>query len=229
MNAARPTTAATPDGADGSPRLPRIAGYPLPAAHALPAARAPWRLERERCALLVHDMQRYFVAAFEEGEAPIADTIANTARLLDAARAAGLPVFYTAQSGGQPRSERGLQADLWGPGMRPDPEHRDIVSALAPQPGDTVLEKHRYSAFQRSDLETRLRTLGRDQLLVTGVYAHIGCLATAVDAFQRDIEPFPVIDAQADFSRDKHEAAMQWIGACCGVPMATDAVLEVLR
>ena len=38
---------------------------------------------------------------------------------------------------------------------------------------------------------------GRDQLLVTGVYAHIGCTATVVEAFQRDIEAFSAADAVA--------------------------------
>lgn len=206
-------------------RLPSIPAYDLPQPHELPAARAPWRFEPSRAALLVHDMQAYFLAAYPAGAEPLATATANIARLLAAARAAGMPVFYTAQHGDQDRRDRGLQAELWGPGMRAVPEHEAIVDALAPQPGDQVLTKHRYSAFQRSNLEQLMRVRGRDQLVITGVYAHIGCLATAVEAFQRDIEPFFVADALADFSRDKHEMALQWVAATCGAVTTTARLL----
>jgi len=205
--------------------LPRIADYPLPRADELPAPRGPWRFEPGRAALLVHDMQGYFLAAFAEGGQPLAGATAHIERLIGFARAQGMPVVYTAQHGNQDRRDRGLQADLWGPGMRTLPEHEQIVPPLAPRPGDHVLTKHRYSAFQRSNLETLLRARGRDQLVVTGVYAHIGCMLTAAEAFQRDIEPFFVADALADFSREKHDLAVQWVAATCGVPLTTEQLL----
>jgi bifunctional isochorismate lyase/aryl carrier protein len=89
-----------------------------------------------------------------------------------------------------------------------------------------VLTKHRYSAFQRSNLETLMRARGRDQLVICGVYAHIGCMATAVEAFQRDIEAFFVADALADYSREKHDMALQWVAATCGVPLMTAQVTQ---
>lgn len=206
-------------------RLPSIPAYALPRADELPTSRAPWRLDPARTALLVHDMQDYFLAAFPPHTEPLQGAVANIARLLAWARDAGVPVFYTAQHGNQDRRDRGLQAELWGPGMRALPEHEQIVDALAPQPGDQVLTKHRYSAFQRSNLETLMRVRGRDQLLISGVYAHIGCLCTAAEAFQRDIEPFFVADALADFSRGKHDMALQWVAATCGVVLDTQRVL----
>ena len=96
-----------------------------------------------------------------------------------------------------------------------------VVERLRPQPGDIVLTKHRYSAFQRSNLEPLLRARKRDQLIVCGVFAHIGCLMTVGDAFQRDIEPFLVADAVADFSREMHDFAVRYVADCCGVPMTT--------
>jgi len=210
------------------PGLPTIPPYDLPRAEELPKPRAPWTLERERAALLIHDMQNYFLRVFTPDAAPIAPAIANIAALAQAARAAGVPVFYTAQEGEQDRRDRGLQADLWGPGMSWSPEHQPIVAALAPQKGDFVLVKHRYSAFQRSNLETLMRARGRDQIIVCGVYAHIGCTLTAADAFMRDIEPFMVADALADFSRAKHDLALAYVADVCGVPLTTAQILEVL-
>ncbi|MGE6334564.1 isochorismatase family protein, partial [Stenotrophomonas sp. NPDC077659] len=112
--------------------LPRIAPYPLPTAAELPTPRGPWRPQRDRIALLVHDMQRYFLAAFDDAAEPLQPAVANIARLLAHCRAHGIPVFYTAQHGDQDRRDRGLQADLWGPGMRRGEEHEAIIEALAP-------------------------------------------------------------------------------------------------
>lgn len=208
--------------------LPKIQSYPLPTHAELPTPRGAWQPRSERLALLVHDMQRYFLAAFAPDAAPLAPAVANIARLLTHCRARGIPVFYTAQRGNQDRRDRGLQADLWGPGMSATDEHEAILEALAPAPGDHVLVKHRYSAFQRSNLETMMRARGRDQLLVTGVYAHIGCTATVAEGFQRDIESFIAADAVADFSRADHDLALHWIARTCGVPMTTDHLLETL-
>ncbi|WP_347303308.1 isochorismatase family protein [Croceibacterium sp. TMG7-5b_MA50] len=206
-------------------RLPGIAPYPMPAEW--PPSRADWVPERGRAALLVHDMQHYFVDAFA-GD-PVAELTRNIAALLAAARSGGVPVFFTAQHGDQLRADRGLQADLWGPGMRHVAEHQPIVPALAPQEGDIVLVKHRYSAFQRSNLEVLMRARGRDQLIVCGIYAHIGCLFTAAEAFQLDIQPFMAGDALGDFSREWHDRALAHAADACARVMATAELVEALR
>lgn len=209
-------------------RLPSIAGYALPAEAELPASRPDWVLRADRAALLVHDMQAYFVDAFAPGAAPIEPAIAHISALLEAARANGVPVFYTAQNGDQERRDRGLQADLWGPGMRHVPEHQPIIAPLAPAEGDIVLVKHRYSAFQRSNLERLMRARGRDQLIICGIYAHIGCALTAAEAFQLDIEPFMAADALADFSRSWHDAALAQAADCFAVVHSTRQIIEAL-
>ncbi len=209
-------------------RLPSIPVYDLPTEAELPASRADWQLDPTRAALLVHDMQQYFVDAFVPDSAPIAPATTAIAQLIAAARAAGIPVFYTAQNGDQDRRDRGLQADLWGPGMRHIAQHQPIIDPLAPAEGDFVLTKHRYSAFQRSNLETLMQARKRDQLIICGVYAHIGCMLTAGEAFQRDMEPFFVADALADFSRDWHDAALTQVADCIGVVLSTRQTIAAL-
>ncbi|THU02009.1 isochorismatase family protein [Lampropedia puyangensis] len=209
--------------------LPSVSSYALPSAADLPAARAPWQLELHRAALLVHDMQEYFLRPFPANASPIAPVKAHIAQLVHFCRKHGVPVFYTAQQGDQLLHDRGLQAALWGPGMRAQPEHEAIAAEIAPHAEDTVLIKHRYSAFQRSPLEELLKARGRNQLLICGVYAHIGCQLTAAEAFQRDIEPFMVADALADFSYAHHIQALQWAAVTCAPAILTDQILTTER
>jgi bifunctional isochorismate lyase/aryl carrier protein len=209
--------------------LPKIQPYALPTASEIPVARAKWDFEPGRAALLIHDMQNYFINAFEEGTSPISPVISNIALLRSACRKAGIPVYYTAQNGNQDRRDRGLQADLWGPGMTAAPEHQHITPALEPAEDDTVLVKHRYSAFQLSNLEHLMRVRGRDQILIAGIYAHIGCLLTAAEAFQRDIHPFLVADAVADFSRDNHDMALSYLAKTTGIPLVLSALLPKIE
>lgn len=206
--------------------LPAIAPYILPTAAELPPARVTWSVDRRRAALLVHDMQQYFLAAYDREAEPIRTVMAHIDTIRSAADAAGIPVFYTAQPVRQDPVERGLQRDFWGPGMQLDPDHNAIVDVLAPRPHHTVLTKWRYSAFQRSDFADRLASAGRDQLIVTGVFAHIGCLATTFEAFTRDIEPFYVADAVADFSRARHDMAVAIAAGCCARVLTTDDVVR---
>jgi bifunctional isochorismate lyase/aryl carrier protein len=212
--------------------LPRIEPYPLPGAGDVPAGRVDWRPDPGRAALLVHDMQRYFLAAYPEGADPLAGLTRNVAALVAACRERGVPVFYTAQPGRQDPCDRGLLTEFWGAGIGAvidaDPRAEEIVDEVAPAPSDVRLTKWRYSAFQRSTLAEQLADLGRDQLVVTGIYAHIGCQATAVEAFMRDVQPFLVADGVADFSRRHHEQALEYVAQRCGVVTTTGAVLEAL-
>ncbi|QNP67690.1 isochorismatase family protein [Streptomyces genisteinicus] len=210
--------------------LPEIRPYALPEAGELPAGRVRWRPDPARAALLVHDMQRYFLAPY--AGAPVPEVTANIGRLLRLARERDVPVFYTAQPGRQDPADRGLLTEFWGDGIGrvidADPGAADVVGDLAPEAGDTVLVKWRYSAFQRSTFAEQLAALGRDQLLITGVYAHIGCQATAVEAFMRDVQPFLVADAVADFSRDRHDQACEYVAQRCGVVTTTADALTAL-
>ena len=194
--------------------------------------RVNWRVDPARAALLVHDMQRYFVRAFEleRNGQPLPDAqiniaIANIRRLLDAAHAANIPVYYTAQPPRQNPADRRLLTDFWGDGLQDD-ENARILDELAPIEADTVLTKWRYSAFVRSPLEEQLKDLGRDQLIIGGIYAHIGCLTTALEAFMRDIQPFMVADALADFTEKEHRMACEYASGRCARVLNTAEALE---
>ncbi|MEU5655256.1 isochorismatase family protein [Streptomyces sp. NPDC047737] len=206
--------------------LPAIAPYALPTDAELPANRVDWTVDPARAVLLLHDLQNHFLGAFPPGEQPLTGMLDNTARIIERARALGVPVVYSVQRGGQTPEERGLQLDFWGPGAADDPEALAIPPGVAPADGDTVLTKWKYSAFVRTELESLLRESGRDQLVITGVYAHIGVLMSACDAWMRDIQAFLVADAVADFSREDHDMALRWAAGRCAVVTTTDTLLK---
>ncbi|KAB8143115.1 isochorismatase family protein [Chloroflexia bacterium SDU3-3] len=208
--------------------LPAIAPYPMPSAAELPPNRVAWAADPSRAALLIHDMQNHFLNAFRRDEQPVPQLLANIARLREACAAQGVPVFFSAQPGGQSLAQRGLLQDFWGGGIAAGEQPQRIVDELHPRPGETHLTKWRYSAFQRTDLLAQLRAQGRDQLIICGIYAHIGCLMTACEAFMSDIQPFFVADAVADFTPEDHQMAIAYAARRCAVVATTDAVLATL-
>jgi bifunctional isochorismate lyase/aryl carrier protein len=211
--------------------LPRIAPYRVPAVQEFPDNRAHWPLDPSRALLLVHDMQRYFVDAFvdpQDPSGPIGAAVANIRTLLGVARRIDLPVVFSAQPPRQATSDRGLLGDFWGPGLQ-DAEQARIVDALAPADGERVITKWRYTAFLRTPLADLMRASCRDQLIVVGVYAHLGCLLTAADAFMHDIEPFLVGDAVADFSEADHRSALTYAAGRCARVISTATASAELR
>jgi trans-2,3-dihydro-3-hydroxyanthranilic acid synthase len=203
--------------------IPSIRAYPMPKQGNLPANKATWVIDPERAVLLVHDMQRYFLKPFS---APLRnELISNVASLCSRSRNGGVPVAFSAQPGGMTREERGLLNDFWGPGMKVDPEDRKIIDELEPSGSDWMSPKWRYSAFFQSGLLERMRAAGRDQLVICGVYAHIGVLCTALESFTNDIQTFLVADAVADFSEQEHQLALTYASQRCAVLCITRETL----
>lgn len=209
--------------------LPAILPYPMPAESDLPANKVSWTPDPKRAVLLVHDLQQYFVDAFTASASPVTELIANIRTLLSVCRELGIPVVYSAQPGGQTPKERGLLQDFWGPGIAGGPYQKQIIAELAPREQDIMLTKWRYSAFQRTELAEIMQSRGRDQLMVCGIYAHIGCLLTSCEAFMQDIQPFFIADAVADFSAEKHRMALVYAAERCAVTLTAGRLIEGLK
>ncbi|CAM2780499.1 isochorismatase family protein [Paenibacillus taichungensis] len=209
--------------------LPKIQPYAMPVESELPVNKVTWTPDTKRSVLLIHDMQQYFMNAFTAGQSPVVELIDHISQLRSKCHELGIPVVYSAQPGGQTPEQRGLQLDFWGAGIDGGPVQKEIIDALAPAPQDTFMTKWRYSAFQKTDLFELMQRDGRDQLIVCGIYAHIGCLMTSCEAFMRDIQAFLVADAVADFSAEKHRMALTYAAERCAVTLTTGRLLESLN
>lgn len=213
--------------------IPKIAPYSLADAAQLPANKisanqVSWPIDPRRALLLIHDMQAYFVDFYQRDAEPMASLLRNIQTLKAACKAAGIPVVYTAQPGNQKKEERALLTDFWGPGLAANPALTNIVEELAPAADDIQYTKWRYSAFKRTPLREFMREQKRDQLIISGVYAHIGILSTALEAFMEDIEVTVVADAVADFSLADQQMALNYIAQRCGYIDSLHKLLQQL-
>jgi nicotinamidase-related amidase len=66
------------------------------------------------------------------------------------------------------------------------PEGMEVIPELAPQPGDYVIKKHRWSTFFQTHLELSLRTAGIDTVMIAGGATEVGVASTAYSARDRD-------------------------------------------
>jgi nicotinamidase-related amidase len=135
--------------------------------------------------------------AFQGGAKPVAElhktypstlgeyayaAIEPTKRLFAAARAAGLPVFYTTQDI-RPESRPGRVIATRRQDAIPDPSLYAIKSEFKPQPGDVVIAKQRANAFYGTPLMAHFTQLGVRTIVICGESTS-GCVrASAVDAF----------------------------------------------
>ncbi|MFD2211791.1 isochorismatase family protein [Virgibacillus halophilus] len=209
--------------------IPTIQAYTMPKESDFPANKVSWQIDPDRAVLLIHDMQHYFLNFYDKEQSPITELIHHTEMLKRQCKTQRIPVVYTAQPGDQNPGDRALLTDFWGEGLSDDPAQTGITDALAPELDDLILTKWRYSAFKKTDFLHILQEQGRDQLIICGIYAHIGCLITAAEAFMYDIKPFLVGDAVADFSPDDHRMAMEYAAKRCAFTISTEEVIQALQ
>jgi len=137
---------------------------------------------------------------------PMADVIANSARLAEAFRAKGLPVVLVNVDGTAPgRTERNKSG-----GARTLPtEATAIVPELHQQPSDITVTKRTLGAFLSTDLDEKLKAAGVTQIVLTGVSTTSGVESTARSAYELGYHVAFVTDAMTDTSAAAHDASIE--------------------
>ena len=160
----------------------------------------------QRSALLVVDVCRAYLEPSSPLYAGVEDARDSVARLVHAARAAGVPVVWT-RVRYDPASPLVFHRKVPSLSLFAT-ELGDFPAEVAPAPGEQVVVKDHASAFFGTTLADDLRTAGVDTVVVTG-FSTSGCVrATAVDALQHDFVPLVVREACGDRDPRPHEAAL---------------------
>ncbi len=167
------------------------------------------RLKATASALLVIDMQHFFLdpasPTFTCGGVAILPMVK---RLALSFRRAGRPVIFTRHVHHPADLDSGIMGWWWqGKCIEGSPES-GIHPDLAPMPGEKVVSKHRYSAFYNTDLETVLRCLKVEDLVISGIMTNLCCESTARDAYYRDYRVFFPADGTGSISEEMHLASL---------------------
>jgi len=191
-------------------------------------------------ALVVVDMQNYFLQPGAPAEVPMArEIVANINRLARGVRAAGGRVVWI-----QTSSREGLQSwpnhhqHMLTPERRSarlkhlddDSELFKLWPALEAPAGDLRVVKAKYSALipSSSNLEVVLREYRLDTVLITGTATNVCCESTARDAMLLDFKVVMVSDGNATWTDQEHTASLNTFMTFFGDVLTTDETLARL-
>jgi gluconolactonase len=179
-------------------------------------------IDRSRTALIIQDMQNDVIGeggAFADSGAPQhaaeQNVVENCRRLADACRKAGIPVihvWYVVEDGAKGlklnaplfegvQSTGALVKGSWG---------AEPVSGLERQDGDFLVEKMRMSGWQDTILESLLRGLDRDQVIVTGAWTNMSIEHTARTGADKGYFMFVPEDCCSTMNADWHNASINY-------------------
>ena len=162
---------------------------------------------------------------------PTATIVANTARLLAAARQAGAqPVLV--HVGGSPdgadRLHPTADQQMRATGPLP-PDWSELMPELDRQPGDIVILKRQWGAFYGTDLDLQLRRRALTAIVLCGIATEFGVESTARDAYERGYELVFAVDAMTGIHAESHANAIERIFPRMGRVRSTEQIVAALR
>ncbi len=193
-----------------------------------------------RPALLVVDMQNDFVRKGAPLEVPDArGTIGNISRLAVRFREMGAPVVYTRFLARQhedllwlwsPQCQTEVKC-CWRGHMRGyedvagEFECTEVIAELAPEPGETIIDKYGYGSFHATQLDAVLKSMGVGSIVLTGTVTQICVEETGREAFHHGYRTTMVSDGVSSFAPDLQAATLKNFAMKFGWVASTDELL----
>lgn len=198
-------------------------------------------MEMKNAALLIIDMQH--ASLDEQGSLiKLTGAPANWAegivtpikQLKKAFRAANRPVIYNVMALKKDYSDVGILGKVFPPLFQlghciDDTWDYEIIDALKPVEGDIVIKKNRWSGFFNTTLDTQLRCMGIETLVVVGVATDVCVSATVRDAFYRDYQCIVPLETTASFSEDEYNRGIKTMSFGAAKIVHLEEVLNSFR
>lgn len=184
-------------------------------------------LKRGRAALLVLDMQDYFLEPASHAFIPSAPAIVPGIRAMIAGFGrSGRPVCFTRHLNAA--GDAGRMGIWWRELLTEDNPLSSISRRLDVGRG-TILNKNQYDAFHETSLEAFLKERSVTQLVICGVMTHLCCETTARSAFVRGFEVFFAVDGTATYREAYHRASLLNLSHGFALPVLVREVLKAVR
>ena len=191
-----------------------------------------FEIDPARSALLVIDMQNSFVEESAIFEVPKGrEIIPNINRIIDKARAVGVPVIWTQSDHSRPVGGLILKRhpvvaeskELW----LGDYSQEIFADMVQPSDDDHRVVKHKFDAFHETDMKAILRNIDVDTVTIIGVATEVCCESTARSAFFNDYKVVFLSDATAAFQPEMQESTCARIEHMFGRVVATEELLHI--
>lgn len=190
-------------------------------------ARRPFRIDPEDAALIVLDMQRYFLDPESHAFIPSAEAIVpGILQLVQMFQELELPVLFTRHT--NTPQNAGPMEKWWHYTIKREDPMSELIPVFAELEPD-ILEKEQYDAFYNTDLEEWLREQDIKQLIIGGVMTHLCCETTARSAFIRGFEVFFLIDGTATYTIDFHKSSLLTLSHGFAHPVRVKEVADRLQ
>ncbi len=179
----------------------------------------------QNSALLVVDMQRFFLELPSHAFIPSAPRIIpNIQLLMDFFRRRELPIILTKYALNK-NEKNNPMSSWWADELFEADVRSEIVDEIS-QLDNQVIVKRGYSAFHKTSLEKNLKMGGIKNLFISGVMTHLCCDSTARDAFQHGFSVYFVADATATYNEELHFSSLMTISHGFAIPILTREVLQ---
>jgi nicotinamidase-related amidase len=167
-------------------------------------------------------------------EAAAAEMLPSLARLLPAARRAGVQVVHCtayrrADGKGANANARLFLGVRKSPvALLPGTPEVEVVPALGPDPDDLVLTRtHGLDPMAGTDLDPVLRNLGVTTIVVTGVSVNVAVTNLVMDAVNRGYDVVLPRDAVCGIPRDYADAVIDNTLSLLAAVTTTDALIAI--
>lgn len=183
--------------------------------------------EPGRSALLVLDMQAYFLDSSSHAFIPSAMAIIpNIKQLIGAYAQRNFPHYFTRHTNNAENA--GMMNSWWRDLINPDSPASEITPELNTSYG-AVIQKNQYDAFYNTPLAGMLREKSINQVVICGVMTHLCCETTARSAFMQGLEVFFTIDGTATYNQEHHMATLLNLSHGFATPVLSAEITEQIQ